>query len=144
MARRIVTTNDSLKRIRDVGSASPRVDPAMVAEALGAEDVGTSIGMKGGPASLFLLRAELARRLHSRGGRPALAGVTRRVKIPITDSQWRELEDLAAALSERGFSPSAGQVASALLSLSLPLAKRETQSLRKQLASHASPAERVH
>src|SRR4051812_39726203 len=120
MARKIVTTDPSLRRIRDVGPAPSRVDPATVAEALGAADAGISIGMKGGPASLFQLRAELASRLHSTGGRPALEGATRRVKILVTDSQWRELEDLAASLSDPGFSPSAGQVASVLLSFSLP------------------------
>jgi hypothetical protein len=135
MARRITPTDRPLAEIRDVGSTLPRVDPAMVAEALGAEDAGIPIAMERGPVSLFHLRAELISRL-TKGGRPSLEGATRRLKIPVTDRQWQELEELAASLSsEIGFAPSAGQVASVLISLSIPIAKRETQLLRKELAT---------
>jgi hypothetical protein len=133
MARKIIATSASQREIRDVGPAQPLVDPATVAQALGAEEAGTSTGMGGSPGSLVQLRAELARRLQSSGGRPSLEGATRRVKIPVTDSQWRELEDLAASLSDQGFSPSAGQVASALLSLALPHAKGETTLIKSEL-----------
>jgi hypothetical protein len=139
MDRRITSTDRPLARIRDVGSTRTRTEPATVAEALGAEDAGVSLETKRGPISLFPLRAELAGRLQTTGGRPALEGTTRRVKIPVTDSQWRELEELAASLaSETGFAPSAGQVASVLISLSIPIAKRETQLLRNELAARTS------
>jgi hypothetical protein len=45
--------------------------------------------------------------------------VTRRAKIPLSDQEWSQLEKLAAAISSPGFAPSAGQVASVLLRLSL-------------------------
>jgi len=139
MARRITTTDRPLSRIRDIGSTLPRSDPATVAEALGAEDAGVSLETKRGPISLFLLRAELASRLQTTGGRPALEGTTRRIKVPVMDSPWQEVEELAASLSsEIGFAPSAGQVASVLISLSIPIAKRETQLLRKELATRRS------
>jgi hypothetical protein len=139
MARKITTTDRPLARIRDVGSTLPCSDPAAVAEALGAEDARIPLGTERSPVAVFHLRAELASRLQTTGGRPALAGVTRRVKIPVTDPQWRELEELAASLSsEIGFAPSAGQVASVLISLSIPIAKRETQLLREELATRTS------
>jgi hypothetical protein len=139
MARKITTTDRPRARIRDLGSTLPRTDSATVAEVLGAEDAGISLETKRGPVSLFLLRAELASRLQTTGGRPALEGTTRRVKIPLTDSQWQGLEELAASLSsEIGFAPSAGQVASVLISLSIPIAKKETQLLRKELAARTS------
>jgi hypothetical protein len=139
MARKITTTDRPLARIRDVGSTLPRSDPAAVAEALGAEDARIPLETERGPVAMFHLRAELASRLQTTGGRPSLAGTTRRVKIPVTDRQWRELEELAASLSsEIGFAPSAGQVASVLISLSIPIAKRETQLLRKELATRTS------
>jgi hypothetical protein len=71
------------------------------------------------PLTLFALREELVHRLQSSGGRPALAGTTRRAKIPLSDEEWGQLEELAAAIASPGFAPSAGQVASVLLSLSL-------------------------
>src|SRR5690349_7193168 len=112
MARKVFATGTSRREIRVVGAGARRVDPAAVAKALGAEDAGTEIGLKGSPVTVFQLRAELMNRLQSSGGRPALEGTTRRVKIPVTDRQWREIEDLAASLSDQGFSPTAGQVAS--------------------------------
>jgi hypothetical protein len=131
MARKDDMANSAVRRIRDVGVTSRRLDPAIIAEALGAEEAGPALGRKGSPTSALQIRAELASRLHSSGGRPALEGANRRVKIPVTDSQWQELEDLAASFSDLGFAPSAGQVASVLLSLALPLAKSETVRLKK-------------
>jgi hypothetical protein len=71
------------------------------------------------PITLFAVREELVQRLQSSGGRPGLAGTTRRAKIPLSDEEWLRLEELAASLSSPGFAPSAGQVASVLLTLSL-------------------------
>jgi hypothetical protein len=138
MAKKIVATDSPFRRIRDVGSASPRIDPALVAKSLGAEDTGIRLGREGSPVSSFQIRAELLDRLRSSGGRPALEGATRRVKVPITESQWQDLEDLAASFTDLGFVPSAGQVASVLLSLSLPFAKSEPDRIRGELRVRAS------
>ncbi len=142
MGKKIVATDTPSRRIRDLGPAAPRVDPARVADALGAEDTGMTLGLEGGPISTFQIRAELLDRLRSRGGRPALQGATRRVKIPVTESQWQELEKLAASFTDLGFVPSAGQVASVLLGLSLPLARNEPHRVEEELRAFAStPAE---
>ena len=77
------------------------------------------MGGIGGPLSLFQVRQELLERLQSTGGRPSLLGVSRRVKIPLNDKQWEALEGIASDVASPEFSPSAGQIASVLLTLSL-------------------------
>jgi hypothetical protein len=72
-----------------------------------------------GPISLFALRQELFKRVHSGGDRPEPSGATPRGGIAVSDQQWHQLEQLAAAISSPGFAPSASQVARGLLVLSL-------------------------
>lgn len=140
MAKKIVTTDPGPRRIRDISPGAPRIDPAIVAEALGAEATDIAPGRRGSPVFSFQVRTELLNRLRSSGGRPSLEGATRRVKIPVTDSQWQQLEDLAASFTDLGFVPSAGQVASVLLGLSLPSARDEPDRIRRELVAHASSA----
>jgi len=68
---------------------------------------------------LFAVRAELMGRLQSSGVRPALKGTSHGAKIPLGDAEWAELEELAAAISVPGLTPTAGQIASVLLTLSV-------------------------
>src|SRR5689334_25125825 len=138
MATRIVATDSGPRRIRDVGAGARHVAPAVVAEPLGAEATGLALGRGGSPVSSFQVRSELVNRLRSSGGRPALEGATRRVKIPVTESQWQEIEELAASFTDLGFVPSAGQVASVLISLSLPVARSERNRVRKGLEVRAA------
>jgi hypothetical protein len=119
MTKRIQTTETAFNPIRDTGTPLPRVDPAQVQVALGAEPAAEGLAEVLAPVTLFAVRAELARRLQSSGGRPGLSGVSRRAKIPLSDQEWLGLEELAAAISSPGFAPTAGQVASVLLKLSL-------------------------
>jgi hypothetical protein len=145
MAKKIVPTDSGRKRIGDVGPAAGRIDPAVVTEALGGEETGIPLRRQGDPVSSFQIRSELLNRLQSSGGRPALKDASRRVKIPVTESQWQELEDLAASFADLGFVPSAGQVASVLLSLSLPSAKSEPNRIRTELRVRSSATtERDH
>lgn len=126
MAARIRVTSPVQKRIQVTSQRLPKVDGSVVVQALGAEALAARITPKMGPISLVTLRTELFNRLQSTGGRPALAGTSKRVKIPLGDQEWAELEQLAAELSTEGYTPSAGQVASTLLSLSM-------SGVRKQL-----------
>lgn len=119
MTKKIRTSETTLRAIRDTGSPLRRIDPAQVQQALGAEEVLEGLAQALAPLTLLALRAELVNRLQSSGGRPALAGTTRRAKIPLRDDEWEKLEELAATIAAPGFAPSAGQVASVLLSLSL-------------------------
>lgn len=126
MATRIRVTSPVQKRIQVTSVIDPKVDGNRIAKVLGAEPLTVRLKAKMTPLSLATLRAELFKRLQSSGGRPALTGTTKRVKIPLGDQEWLELEQLAAALSTDGYTPSAGQVASTLLSLSM-------NDMRKQL-----------
>jgi hypothetical protein len=119
MTKRIYTTEPTVKRIRDRSTTFPRVEPNDVAAALGAVPTADRLHDVLGPITLFAVREELVKRLQSSGGRPALAGATRRAKIPVGDQDWLELEKLAAAIASAGFAPTAGQVASVLLTLSV-------------------------
>ena len=118
MSKQIRTTEPTPRAVRDMGPGPRRVEPRDVATAIGAEASGITLEDALAPVTLFALREELLGRLQSSGGRPGLAGATRRVKVPLGDTEWLELEELAAAISSPGFAPSAGQVASALLTLS--------------------------
>jgi hypothetical protein len=119
MTKKLRTSEATLRPIRDTGTPLPRVDPHQVQQALGAEVSTEGLAEALAPVTLFALREELVSRLQSSGGRPGLAGATRRAKIPLRDDEWDKLEELAAALASPGFAPSAGQVASVLLTLSL-------------------------
>lgn len=108
MTRRVRDTSARGKRLRDTGARERRVEPADLAKALGAEPVGN---VEAPPIfSMAGLYRELAERLRSTGGRPALEGATRRQKIPLTDADWNELERLSQRLSA-----TPGQIASVLL-----------------------------
>lgn len=118
MAKKIRDTGRTQRRLRDRGATQRRVDPAAVAAALGAVDGGDALA-QGNALSVAALCRLLGDRLQSTGGRPGLEGATRRQKIPLTDEQWAKLERLAAALTERGTTTTAGQVASVLLNQAL-------------------------
>lgn len=93
-----------------------RVDPRKLAEALGAEIVGSAPELRGSTPAMLTARAELLHRLRSTGGRPALQGATKRRQVSFRPEDWKELERIASALEEReGIKTTPGQVASALL-----------------------------
>jgi hypothetical protein len=105
------------KIIRDTGPAQRRVDPEVIAKALGAKKVGITIDTRQGAVSLFSLRQFLVNRLRSTGGRPALAGTTRRRnKIPLDEEDWEKLKKIAKYYKQKeGINVTPGQIASALI-----------------------------
>jgi hypothetical protein len=141
MAKRIHTPESTVNRIHVSEPATPRLDPRVVADALGAESCPERLEGQPGPVTLYALRQELIRRRQSSGGRPGIEGTSFRAKIPLNDQDWQRAEALAAALSAEGFSPSAGQVASVLLSIALrsvtPDPKEEAQEHVKHTAALA-------
>ena len=114
-----VVVHPPVVRIIDTGPTLPRLDPAEVAAALGAKPTGATTAGVVGPFTLFALRQELFRRLTSTGGRPALPDADKVGKVPLSEKQRARLDELAAAIAEPGFSPSAGQVANVLLTWGL-------------------------
>jgi hypothetical protein len=137
MSQRIHPTEPTAKRIAVREPTARRLDPQVVAEALGAEACPEVIAGKPGPLTLYALRSELFRRRQSSGGRPGIAGTSFRAKIPVGDQDWRRLEDLAASLSAEGFSPSPGQVASVLLSLALRCVSTDQETQAEEPAGYA-------
>ena len=121
MNKQIRVIGQGIKRIRDTSETIPRIDPDEFARALGAEASGVSLEEILAPITLQAVREELFKRLQSSGGRPALSDTTRRPKIPLSDADWAKLEQVASTFSSPGSAPSAGQVASILLSMSLNL-----------------------
>ena len=117
--------NETYARIRDTSETLLRVEASRVAEALGAEASELTHAITGGPLSLFQVKEELFRRLQSTGGRPSLSGTSGRKKVPLSEDQWAELEEIASEVASPGFSPSAGQIASVLLALSLRLLRKD-------------------
>jgi len=91
-----------------------------VAAALGASRVVALPGLpSGGPLDLLQLRAEVAQRLRSSGGRPTDPNWNVQRLVPFSDAHWRQLVELAERLStdERKVSP--GQLAAILIDRAL-------------------------
>lgn len=118
MVRRIALTDSPTRRINITASPTRRVSADAVAKGLGAEIVGPAPAQGKSPASFLAVREEAFHRLRSTGGRPGLEGAERK-KIPLLNKDWRAIEKVASHISEPGFHPSAGQVASILLTLVL-------------------------
>jgi hypothetical protein len=109
------------RRVKIGGTSARRVDPATIAQKLGATVVSAGPSPRQSPVGLMALRNELFARLASSGGRPGLAGATRRQKVPLSDSDWRQLEQLSGELRRTDLHASPGQVASMLLHTALRL-----------------------
>ena len=83
MAAKLKITGRSAGAIRHTGAAVRSVGPAVIAKALGTEEVVSRENLHGAPISLHALRRELESRVRSTGGRPALEGATKIQKIPL-------------------------------------------------------------
>ena len=76
-----------------VGRTKPSIDVSEVARVLGAEET-TQVPEGRTPLALgHGLSAEVARRLRSTGGRPALSGAERR-RINLTDKDWKKIQEI--------------------------------------------------
>jgi hypothetical protein len=125
MSQRITTTGATQPRIRTAGNGQLRIDSSQVDAALGGEPVEGTIRGNPGVIALYALRSELLRCRQSSGGRPGIAGTNQRLKIPLSDQDWTELEGLADQLAETGFAPSPGQIASVLLHAAIESVKQQ-------------------
>lgn len=128
MAKRIPISEPTVRRIRTSGPTVRRIDAEEVAAALGAEASSERIEGQPGPLTLYALRQELLHRRQSSGGRPGIEGTSLRAKIPLNAKDWQRLEALAVSLSAEGFAPSAGQVASVLLSIAVRSVTQDIES----------------
>src|SRR5258708_1002730 len=94
MERKVSFKRPDVVKIRDISKKPEKISRETFASALGAEKVGT-IDNKTSPISLMALRQELSEKLHSSGGRPSLKDSTKRQKIPMSETDWKELEKVA-------------------------------------------------
>jgi hypothetical protein len=143
MTKPLLIAKPATKRIKPSEPGVRRLDPEAVAAALGGEPCPEEIRGQPGPITLFALRTELANRRQSSGGRPGIEGTNFRAKIPVGDREWHRLESIAHELSAQGFSPSAGQVASVLLSLALRSISSGSRQEEQPTASTAAVAKEM-
>ena len=115
MAKRVADRSAKHARLRAKGPSVRKVSAQKVAAALGAERVEGIPLPKQSPVAFLALRQEVLRRLRSTGGRPKLAGTTRRQKIPLQDSDWERLGQIAESLRGQDIKATPGQVASTIL-----------------------------
>ena len=93
---------------------------ASLGQALGATRVVALPGLpSGGPLDLLQLRAEVATRIRSTGGRPTDPSWTVQRLVPFGEDRWKQLEKLAESLSLGGRNVSPGQLAAILLERAL-------------------------
>ncbi len=114
MTTRIRTASRRAGSVKVTSPRGRKVSVEQVATALGASPVSGRVRAQS-PGALLAVRQEILSRLSSSGGRPALAGTTRRQKIPLDDEDWDHLRQIAEALRDDDVRPTAGQVASVLL-----------------------------
>jgi ribosomal protein L29 len=113
---RIRSTSAKQAAIRSTSEEQPRVEASHLEALLAAEHIPAWTGeLRGSPPSLLGVRREIARRLQSSGGRPALDDTTRRQKIPLSEQDWERLEALAERASTGGLKPTPSQIASVLI-----------------------------
>ena len=116
MTPKIKSTSKSLPTVKSSSKKAREIDRTTVAEAIGAEDAQEiESGLGGSPWALCGLRQELRKRLHSTGGRRSLKGTSRRQKIPLSEEDWKRLQEVAEAAQSEDVRPTPAQVASVLL-----------------------------
>ena len=138
MRNRIVNAANRATRIVNTSPRAQSLEGGSVANALGGRATGFKLHNDTNPISLFQVREELSRLLTSAGGRPSLAGMQDKVKIPRFAEDWVRIEALAETVAEgMQFRPTAAQVATVLLHEALErFSDEEARSVvRKQIAA---------
>lgn len=115
MAKVTVPKGKTQRRIKLRSSAERHVSPDDVAAALSASKAFFSTGHTEAPVAYLLSRQDLISRMESSGGRPKLAGTTRRPKIPVEEFDWTRLQTLAELLRQENVNVTTAQLAAALL-----------------------------
>jgi len=141
MTTRIRTTGKKATRIRTTGHKAERLEPAAFAAAIGAQPVTVEELAR---STLFLtMMASLERRRQSTGGRPGLEGIDKRVKIPVSNRDWKSLEEIASKIAKPGSTPSPSQIASVVMSMAIEAIAKNAPSL-EDLKIHFSSTSGDH
>jgi hypothetical protein len=116
MAKRINIIGAKLKRIEILDQPKRRIDPAEIAEGLGAAPCGEQISGKLDLIGLAEIGTQLLSRLRSSGGRPALADATEICRVPLSAEDVKALENMVAEIeASSGTKASVGQLVSAIV-----------------------------
>lgn len=99
---------------------STKLTEKRLAKALGAKRVIPIADLpSGGPLDLLALRAQVASRIRSTGGRPTDPAWNMQRLVPFRKERWRQLVDLATRLSSDQRKVSPAQVAAMLIERAL-------------------------
>jgi hypothetical protein len=129
MAKKITIVGARPKRIEIVDQPKRRVEPKELADALGANPGGRQVSGSLDPIALAELGSHLLQRLHSSGGRPALADATVNCRVPLSAEDIKTLENMLAHIgASTGAKPSVGQLASVIVRLHLNALKSAPES----------------
>lgn len=116
MAEKINIIGAKPKRIAIVNPPRPRLDPAEIAEGLGATPCDGRIPGNLDLIGLAELGTRLLARLRSSGGRPALADATEICRVPLSADDIKTLEEIVAQIEgSSGARPSVGQLVSVIV-----------------------------
>src|SRR2546426_116504 len=111
MAKKINIIGAKPKRIEIVNQPRRRLDPAEVAEGLGAVPCGERVAGNLDLIGLGELGTRLLARLRSSGGRPALSDATEICRVPLSADDLNALEKFTGEIEQNtGKKPSVGQV----------------------------------
>lgn len=118
MTTRVAITGPRKTSLDVTGERKRKVGVDEAAASMGGARM-TAAERLGSPSATFAMRAEMARRLRSTGGRPGLEGAERKTKVPLSAEQYAAIAGIAEKLAEDGIRPSFGQIASVLIDMGL-------------------------
>lgn len=120
MAKKINIVGTKPKKLEVLDQPKRRMEPRELAAALGANPSGQQVSANLDPIALAELGTQLLHRLHSSGGRPALADATVNCRVPLSAEDVKALENMVSRIGEStGAKPSVGQLASVIVRLHL-------------------------
>jgi hypothetical protein len=120
MAKKIKIIGARPRKIKVTDRPKRRIEPVELATALGASPTGQQVEGDLDPIALADLGTQLLHRLHSSGGRPALADATINCRVPLSAEDVKTLESMLAHIgASTGAKPSIGQLASVIVRLHL-------------------------
>lgn len=129
MKKFLKSNSKALPLILVTSKTAPKIESEVIKKGLKAEKVEQTSSLKGSPPALIALHQELYERLRSTGGRQGLEGVSRRQKIPLSEEDWKVLQQLAKQSQNEQVRPSPSQVASVLLHQALKELESKSKSL---------------
>ena len=92
---------------------------------LGAEQPETINNIRMDPIGMMVLATQIAKRLVSQGGRPTDASWNISRKIPMKETTWKDLEELAEISRQQDKRVATGQIAAIALEMGLEGLKRK-------------------